>query len=448
MAEDTNINVIASEERAKQSVSLEHATDRLPRSARNDESKTQPLIPKLRFKEFAGDWSTEFFGKYVLHSAFGPRFSSGLYQRDGGIATLRTTDMDLDGNISYETMPFARLTVDEVKDHILEQNDIVISRSGTIGITGIFKDFRAPVVPGAFLIRFRIDTKSVSSNFIKQNFNSPLGRHKLNALSAGGVQKNLTGTSVKKAEVNFPSLPEQQKIASFLSAVDEKIQQLTQKKSLLEQYKKGVMQQLFSGELRFKDENGEDFPDWEEKRLGGMLKMVVDNRGKTPPIEDEGYPMIEINAVGSRGIKFSVISKFVSQNTFDTWFRKYLESGDILFSTVGATAICSIYTGEKQAVIAQNLVGLRFKIEDSEFMFYLLTEARNNHKFKRIEMGAVQPSVKVSQMVDIKFNVPCLEEQQKIANYLSALDAKIEIVNQQISKTQEFKKGLLQQMFV
>ena len=414
------------------------------------------LVPAIRFKEFEGEWTSESFGQYVLHSAFGPRFSSGLYQKDGDIATLRTTDMDLDGNISYNTMPFARLTVEEVKDHILEQNDIVISRSGTIGITGIFKDFTAPVVPGAFLIRFRIDTKSVSSDFIKQNFNSPLGRHKLEALSAGGVQKNLTGTSVKKAEVNFPSLHEQQKIASFLSAVDEKIQQLTKKKALLEQYKKGVMQQLFSGQLRFKDENGKAYPDWEEKLLGEIGEFKTSSVDKKIV---EGETLVKLvnymNVYRHEEILPDNIDNLMvvsaKTNQLET---SNLKKGDVLFTPssetpddIGHSVV--IFKDLPNTLYSYHLMRFRPTIKlDLMYSHFFCNTADVLRQISRFATGSTRFTISVGNFSAIKLAIPCFEEQQKIASYLSGIDTKIAAVNNQITQTQTFKKGLLQQMFV
>ena len=407
------------------------------------------LVPALRFKEFDGEWKRTTLGNLFT---FKNGLNSDKDKYGSGIKFINVLDIIGNEVITYDSI----IGKVEVSEKELEKNeviygDVLFQRSSEtreeVGQANVYVDEKKSAVFGGFVIRGR-KKEDYNPFFMNYLLKTSAARKEITTKSGGSTRYNVGQESLSEVFVNLTSLPEQQKIASFLSAVDEKIQQLTKKKELLERYKKGVMQQLFSGQLRFKDQNGNPYPDWEEKRLGDMLEMVVDNRGKTPPIEEEGIPMVEINAVGSRSIKFGVISKFVSRNTFDTWFRKYLESGDILFSTVGATAICSIYTGEKQGVIAQNLVGLRFKIEDSEFMFYLLTEARNNHKFKRIEMGAVQPSVKVSQMIDIKFDVPCIEEQQKIATYLSSIDTKIEAVNNKITQTQTFKKGLLQQMFV
>ena len=131
-----------------------------------------------------------------------------------------------------------------------------------------------PVLPGAFLIRFRLSEKTLNPNFVQLYFNSQKGRKKLLKLSAGGVQKNLKGSSILKMLLNIPTLPEQQKIASFLLAGDKKIEKLTRKKDLLEKYKKGMMQKIFSQEIRFKDENGKDFPDWEMVMLNSIYPRI------------------------------------------------------------------------------------------------------------------------------------------------------------------------------
>jgi type I restriction enzyme, S subunit len=414
---------------------------------------TTKLVPQLRFKEFDGEWLAESFGKYVLHSAFGPRFSSDLYQKDGGIATLRTTDMDLDGNICYETMPFAQLSKEDIKDHILEENDIVISRSGTIGITGIFKNFQTPVIPGAFLIRFRIDTESVNSDFIKQKFNSPLGRYKLNSLSAGGVQKNLTGTSVKQADVVFPSLPEQQKIASFLSAVDEKVQQLTKKMQLLERYKKGVMQQLFSGQLRFKDENGNPYPDWEEKRLGeiGFLKNGL-NKDK----KDFGFgsPFVNLMDVFGKSEIWKKSFGLVNSNDKEKELYSVLK-GDVLFirSSVKRTGVGeAVVVNEDLPDTVYSGFLIRYRDQNDELVLSYKKYCFSSQSFRKellsYATSSANTNINQESLNKLKVNIPSLEEQQKIATYLSSIDTKIDSLNNQITQTQTFKKGLLQQMFV
>jgi len=250
-----------------------------------------------------------------------------------------------------------------------------------------------------------------------------------------------------KRKFYFPSLPEQQKIASFLTAIDQKINQLSQKVALQEQYKKGVMQKIFSQELRFKDNDGNDFADWEVKKLGDILEAIIDNRGKTPPLEGNGIPLIEVNAIGKRNIDYANIKKYVSKDTFDNWFRKYLKKGDILFSTVGATALCSYYSNKEVSCIAQNIVGLRF-LDTPYFYLYMIKEINNNRMFKRIEMGAVQPSIKVSQMTEIQFLIPSYQERIKIANFLSQLDEQIAQTQEQLAHLRDYKKGLLQQLFV
>ena len=299
--------------------------------------------------------------------------------------------------------------------------------------------------------KFQVD---YVNNFFEQYFESGLHNKELEKVAQEGARNhgllNIGLDDFFGISLTIPSKQEQTKIANFLTAVDEKITQLTQKTDLLARYKKGVMQKIFSQELRFKDDDGREFPEWEEKTLRELLDIVVDNRGKTPPLESLGNPLIEVNAIGNRDVKYGVVTKYVSDATYESWFRKHIKNGDVLFSTVGATALCSYFKEENsKSTIAQNIVGLRFKQPHiGLFMYYLLTEKNNNQKFKTIEMGAVQPSVKVSQMIHLIFKVPLPKEQTKIANFLSAIDDKITQTQAELDAVKQYKQGLLQQMFV
>lgn len=197
-------------------------------------------------------------------------------------------------------------------------------------------------------------------------------------------------------------------------------------------------------QLRFPEFTGE----WQVAKLNDLLGGVVDNRGKTPPVAEAGIPLIETNALGSKEVRYDVIKKFVTQATFDSWFRKYLNSDDVLFSTVGQTGVTALYDESTVAAVAQNIVGLRANEQTTGgFLYYLLSEKRNNNKFKQIEMIAVQPSVKVSQMIHLKFNTPSKPEQEKIADFMGGVDSKLTSIQAKVAAMHEYKKGVMQALF-
>ena len=409
------------------------------------------IAPKLRFKEFDGDWTLQNLGdSFSLISGYAFPSSSSV---DVGARWLKIADVGIQemtpNNPSYLPLEY----LDKYSQFIVSKNDYVIALTRPILNKKLKIAKVGELYDGALLNQrvAKIYSKTNNLEFIYSLLQKSKTVEELENSIAGTDPPNLSLNDVKEIKLGFPSKEEQMKIASFLTAVDEKISQLSQKLHLLGQYKQGMMQKLFSQQIRFKADDGSEFGEWDEYSLDTLLSKIIDNRGKTPVTEANlEIPLIEVNAIGQRRIKYEKVSKYFSEDTFQNWFRAYLEHQDILFSTVGNTAICSIYTDEIKAGIAQNIVGLRAntKLIQPTFLYYLLTEISNNQKFKSIEMQAVQPSIKVSQMIHLTFLTPCLEEQTKIANFLSSIDQKIEVTAQQIEQAKLWKKGLLQQMFV
>jgi type I restriction enzyme S subunit len=168
------------------------------------------------------EWPEVPFGDLVTHSAFGPRFGGDSYDPDGNIATLRTTDLDGHGCIAYDTMPLARLDDGRFEHHFLRRGDLVLTRSGTCGIAAVFDDFPLPVLPGAFLIRFRL-TGEADPRFYRYLFNSPVGRTRVLSVAQGAVQQNLNITNLERLTVPRPPIADQVRIADVLSAYDDLI---------------------------------------------------------------------------------------------------------------------------------------------------------------------------------------------------------------------------------
>ena len=167
-------------------------------------------------------WEVVKIKDHCIESAFGPRFGSELYAADGNILTLRTTDMEDDGRIDYNTAPLARIDYTKFEKHYLQVGDVVVSRSGTCGIASVFEGHSMPVLPGAFLIRIRMK-EEVQPMFLRHYINSPVGRPYVLQLAQGAIQKNISGTRLGDLLIPLPSRAEQEDISAAVGTVDRKL---------------------------------------------------------------------------------------------------------------------------------------------------------------------------------------------------------------------------------
>jgi type I restriction enzyme S subunit len=195
-------------------------------------------------------WSEVPFDAIIADSAFGPRFSGDCYADDGNVATLRTTDLSPDGFISLDTMPHARIDEDKFESHFLQVGDLVISRSGRIGTTALFDGYHKPVLPGAFLIRFRLDLSKAHPLFFRLFFNSNEGQQRLLSVAQGAAQQNINITNVRKLSIPLPPLAEQYRIASLLACYDDLIAINQRRIALLEDAARRLYREWFV-HLRF-----------------------------------------------------------------------------------------------------------------------------------------------------------------------------------------------------
>jgi len=407
-------------------------------------------VPQLRFNGFNGEWETCLLSdvtKYIK----GYAFKSEDYQ-DNGVRIIRVSDLSSD-SIKNDV---EKVYINEIKSKIydkykLRKGNIVITTVGSkpemlesaVG-RGIFINNENEGLLNQNMLKFE-NIKNVDNGFIIGLINTKRYQHYMKSIARGNAnQANITVVDLLQYEIALPTLPEQQKIASFLSAVDEKIQQLSRKKELLSQYKKGVMQQLFSGKLRFKDENGDDYADWEEKRLGEVGSIISGLTYSPDDIDENGILVLRSSNVQNRRLSFQD-NVYVKTSAFNP-----VKLNDILICVRNG----SKHLIGKNAIIDKETAGVAFgafmSVYRSKYNLYIFhyfdTDEYKNEVHKNL--GATINSINGSDLKKFKIPFPCFEEQQKIANFLSSIDAKIESTSQQITKTQSFKKGLLQQLFV
>ncbi|MFZ1852570.1 MAG: restriction endonuclease subunit S [Nitrosomonas sp.] len=401
-------------------------------------------VPKLRFKGFNDEWILNKVGNICDFIVPGRNKPTEF---KGDIPWITTPDIEQNGIVTSSKKNL-NITIEEAKiigSKIVPKNSILISCVGDLGLIAI---------SGADLII----NQQLHAFLPKENIYSKFLLYALTTQKPY-MEKVATKTAVpymnkdncNSIPVIMPSLPEQTKIANFLTAIDEKIAQLTQKCDLLAQYKKGVMQQIFSQKLRFKDDDGQEFPEWEEKKLGEIVISITNGLNIDQTSERTDYKVTRIETISDKKINVEKIGYVMTDNDISEY---KLKIGDILFSninsinhigkTVYLDADYNLYHG-------MNLLRIIIDVSknNSKFISYQLNTDKLKNFFESIANKAVsQASINQTELKKTKLVLPTLPEQTKIANFLTAIDGKITQAQVQLEAVKRYKKGLLQQMFV
>lgn len=391
--------------------------------------KLQGKIPQIRFPEFKDAWEHKKLSELLSEAK--NRNEDLKYSKDEVLSV--SGELGIVNQIEHLGRSYAGVSVHQY--HVVETGDIVYTKSplkaNPFGIIKLNKG-KAGIVSTLYAV-YKVNQKTAYGPFIDYYFSLDANTNRyLRPLVRKGAKNTLqvTNDEAISAEIFAPSLPEQTRIASLFTVLDKKIAQLKQKKTLLEQYKKGVMQKLFSQELRFKDENGKEFPKWEKKKLGELGKFYaggdLDKLDYSKVQDDKHFYPIYANGLGEGIYGFATTFQY--------------KSNCVTVSGRGNLGYAKHRTDNFNAIVRLIVIEPKEAINPK-----FLEESINQIKFAVESTGV--PQLTVPQIITYKISLPILKEQTKIANFLSAIDDKINRTENQIQQTQEYKKGLLQNMF-
>jgi type I restriction enzyme S subunit len=401
--------------------------------------KEKQLSPQLRFSEFTDNWKRQ-----KLNNILKPNITKNKEGKYSAKELLSvSSSAGVVNQIEYKGRSFAGSSV--LPYNILLKNQIVYTKSPLkeypYGIIK-FNNYSNGIVSTLYAT---YDIKDGNDgDFIDYYFQHPFRLNKyLKPLVNIGAKNDMKVNNDKVVSdfVIFPHLKEQRKTAQFLMTIDTRIQSLVEMKELLEEYKRGVMQKIFKQELRFKNDNGKEFPKWQFKNGNRLFKTISDkNHNSDLPIlaitQDHG-------AIPRHLIDYNID---VSKKSVSSY--KVVQVGDFIISLRSFQG--GIEYSEYKGICSPAYIILRPTVELNRnfYKFYLKTSSYIQELTRKLEGIRDGKMISYKYFSEIKLPFPSLEEQQKIADFISALDRKITLVNQQIENTRTYKKGLLQQMFV
>jgi type I restriction enzyme S subunit len=385
--------------------------------------------PTLRFSGFNSEWTELVLGAFadIKTGPFGSTLHQEDYVEDG--TPIVTVEHLSDYGLVHNNMPMiSESDRKRLKSYSLMHNDIVFSRVGSVDRNSLIKPSEEGWLFSGRLLRIRPDKRVVNASYLSKIFQADQTKYRIRSVAVGQTMPSLNTEILKNFTVVVsPTLDEQQKIASFLTAIDDKIQQLSRKKSLLKQYKKGVMHELFSQKVRFKDDEGKEFPDWDEKTLGSICEKKSSNISASSLEGNHGNYII----YGATGV-LNKVNFYREEHAYVS----IVKDG----AGVGRVLICE----PKSSVIGT----LDIIVNKHDVNLYFLYSCIGNIEFAKYIAGSTIPHIYFRDYSKERLAVPCFEEQTKIANFISTIDDKINRVSKQIEHTRKFKKGLLQQMFI
>jgi type I restriction enzyme S subunit len=410
------------------------------------------IQPRLRFKDDNGndfpDWEEKTLGEISEDVMYG--VGSAAIPFDGEKKYIRITDID-ESSRRYKPDPLTSPEGEVDERYKVKKGDILFARTGaSVGKSYLYRKEDGNLYFAGFLIKFSI--KDANPYFIYSQTLTEEYNKWVQVFSMRSGQPGINAEEYKALKVLLPSVEEQNKIAEFLSAIDDKIDFLEKQLEELKAYKKGVMQAIFASAsdaterrlriealqgtkkhgffIRFKDENGNDYPDWEWKKIEDVAMINTGNKD-TQDKEDDGlYP-------------FFVRSDNVERiNSYAYDGEAILTSGDGVGVGKNFHYINGKFNYHQRVYSIHEFKGT----VNGKYVFYYFSFSFYKHVIKFSAKNSVD-SVRREMITKMPIPIPALDEQNKIASFLSALDEKINYTIDQIKNTRKYKQGIMQVIF-
>ena len=387
-----------------------------------EQGKEKRNVPKLRFKGFEDEWEEKKI-EDVSDVIMGQSPSSEYY------------------NEEMIGMPLIQGNAD-IKDRITSPRMYTTSITKTCNIGDIIMSVRAPV--GSIVKSMHIACIGRGVCSIVPKINNEylyqillIQENRWCKLSQGSTFDSINRSDIGRLKIYIPCLNEQIKIAKFLGIIDKKIEKQSEKVEALKTYKKGIMQKIFKQEIRFKDENGEEYPEWEEKKIN---EMFIVTRG-------EIIAKTAISDKKTEIFKYPVYSSQTTNKGILGYDVKFDFSGEYLTWTTDGANAGKVFK-RKGEFRCTNVCGLLVeKAETKGFANNCIKEILDKATPRHVSYVG-NPKLMNNIMNNISINIPCLSEQSKIAEFLTTIDEKIEKEEKKLDELKVWKKGLLQKMFV
>ncbi|WP_338658364.1 restriction endonuclease subunit S [Paraclostridium sordellii] len=394
--------------------------------------------PKLRFKEFSGDWENKKLGEVTQITGGGTPSTTEKQYWNGNIPWFTPTEIKSQKYVSMSERTITSEGLCKSSAKILPKGTILLTTRASLGDMAIVQN-EVTTNQGFQSI---IASEKVSNEFIYYLQNQIKKYCYKNA--SGSTFLEISKKNIENFRFNMPSIEEQEKIASFFSLIDAKIYLQSEKVEALKDYKKGMMQKIFSRELRFKDDEGRDYPDWEENKLGEILS--IPEKIKEDNISKDKLLTVKLHR---KGVQVKESTDTLSIGSTIYYKRK---SGQLIYGKQnffnGAIDIIPdrfdgfISSGDVPAL------DINKEIADSRFILNIIGRDIFYKKTESLATGTGSKRLHENILFTITIDLPCMDEQKKIVKFLNGIDLKIDKEQEKLDYLNEYKKGLLQQMFV
>ncbi|MBN3948477.1 MAG: restriction endonuclease subunit S [Nostoc sp. NMS7] len=407
--------------------------------------KANKNAPELRFPEFKDNWLKKSLGEVcnrIQDGNYGESYPKSDEFIKDGIPFLTSKVIGKNGEIIKSKIDYIspQKHTQLSKAHLSIDDVLFTNRGANVGVIGFVDRSISNGNIGPQLTLLRSNKNIILPIFLRYYMNTYAFQKQVHSQDSGSAMNFFGIGATEKFIIYISTIAEQEKVASFLRAVDRRLAQLRRKQELLQTYKRGVMQKIFSQEIRFKGAIAFPFPAWERKIFGDMATKISSKYD--PTNSDTNYPCIELESIEPNTGKLIKIFNSEEQQSIKSKFR----SEDVLFGKL-RPYLRKFAFSDFEGVCSTEIWVLRGKLISSKYLYYLV-QSHKFYKISNVSFGSKMPRSDWDFVSNFLFEFPCKKEQEKIANFLTAIDRKIETLSRKIEQTEQFKKGLLQKMFV